>query len=171
MMQAIRDYFVAKNAIVLGDVHLGPGANIWYGTVIRGDLARIALGPRANLQDGCVVHTDFGGDMTIEEGVVVGHAVVLHGKQIGRGCLIGIGSRLLSGSVIGPESIIAASALVPEGKTIPPRSLVMGIPGKVVREVTDDEVARIREINAHYYEMAQRHARGDFRPPWEAWEP
>jgi carbonic anhydrase/acetyltransferase-like protein (isoleucine patch superfamily) len=164
-MRAINDFYIAANAIVLGDVVLSPGANVWYGCVLRGDLARITLGPRVNLQDGCIVHTDTDCPQVMEEGVVVGHAVVLHGSRVGRDSLIGIGARLLSGSEIGAECLIAAGSVVTEGKKIPPRSVVMGIPGKVIRPITDEEVERTRRINAHYVEMARRHARGEFTPP------
>jgi carbonic anhydrase/acetyltransferase-like protein (isoleucine patch superfamily) len=166
-LHAIGESFVASTAVVLGDVVLGPGANVWYGVVIRGDLATITLGPRVNLQDGCIVHTDRDEPQTIEEGVVVGHAAVLHGRRIGKDTLIAMGAKLLSGSEVGPECVIAAGTLVTEGKVIPPRSLVMGMPGKVVRSVTDDEVARTRRIAEHYLEMAQRHARGEFVAPWK----
>ena len=161
-MRKIHDYFVADNATVLGDVVLGPGANIWYGVIIRGDLATITLGPRVNLQDGVIVHTDTDAPQTMEEGVVVGHAAILHGKRIGRDSLIGMGAKLLSGCEIGTECLVAAGALIPEGRSIPPRSLVIGAPGKIIRSLTDDEVERIRRTNAHYLDMAQRHARGEF---------
>jgi carbonic anhydrase/acetyltransferase-like protein (isoleucine patch superfamily) len=162
-MQRIDDFYIAANAIVLGDVVLSAGANIWYGCVVRGDLARITFGPRANLQDGCIVHTDTDRPQLIEEGVVVGHMAMLHGSRIGRDTLIGIGARLLSGCDIGHECLIAAGCVVPENRPIPPRSVVMGIPAKVMRQITDEEVARTRQINAHYAEMARRYAAGEFR--------
>ncbi|MBY0523945.1 MAG: gamma carbonic anhydrase family protein [Gemmataceae bacterium] len=165
-MQAIRDYYVAPGAVILGDVVLGTGANVWYGCVIRGDLARIALGPRVNIQDGCMVHTDHDAPQTIDEGVVAGHGAILHGKRIGRDSLIGIGARLLSGSEIGERCLIAAGAVVTENRRIPDGSVVMGIPGKVMREITAEELERTRSICAHYLEMAQRHARNAFPPPW-----
>ena len=161
-MQSIDDFYIAANAIVLGDVVLSRGVNIWYGCVVRGDLARITFGPRANLQDGCIVHTDTDCPQVIEEGVVVGHGALLHGSRIGRDTLIAMGARLLSGSEIGEECLIASGSVVPEGRKIPPRSLVMGIPGKIVRQVSDEELAKTRGINAHYVEMAARHARGEF---------
>jgi carbonic anhydrase/acetyltransferase-like protein (isoleucine patch superfamily) len=163
-MRAIGDFYIAASAVVVGDVVLSSGANIWYGCVVRGDLARITLGPRVNLQDGCIVHTDTDCPQILEEGVVVGHAVVLHGSRVGRGSLIGIGARLLSGSEIGEECLIAAGSVVTEGRKIPSRSVVMGIPGKVVRAITDLEIERTRLINTHYFEMAGRHARGEFKP-------
>jgi len=165
-MQAIRDFYVARNAIVTGDVVLSAGANVWFGTVLRGDLARITLGPRVNLQDCCVVHTDRGEPQVVEEGVVVGHRAVLHGRSIGRDTLVGIGAILLSGCEIGAECLIAAGTLVTERRRIPPRSVVMGVPGRVVREVSDDDLRRTLAIAAHYLELAQRYAHGSFPAPW-----
>lgn len=165
-MQAIQDYYIAPGVVVTGDIALSPGVNIWFGTVIRGDLARITFGPRVNIQDGCVIHTDFEEAQTIEEGVVVGHGAILHGKRIGRDSLIGIGARLLSGSEVGERCLIAAGAVVTEGRRIPDGSVVMGIPGKIVRQITEEEIQRTREINAHYLEMAQRYARNAYPPPW-----
>jgi carbonic anhydrase/acetyltransferase-like protein (isoleucine patch superfamily) len=165
-MQAIQDFYVAPGAVVTGDVVLGPGVNIWFGTVIRGDLARVTLGPRVNIQDGCIVHTDFDQPQTIEEGVVVGHRAVLHGRFIGRDTLVGMGALLLSGCEIGPECLIAAGTLVTENRRIPPRSVVMGVPGRVVRPLTDEDLRRTHAISANYLELAQRYARGAFPPPW-----
>jgi carbonic anhydrase/acetyltransferase-like protein (isoleucine patch superfamily) len=165
-MQMIQDYYIAANAIVTGDVVCAPGVNIWFNSVLRGDLAQIKLGPRVNIQDGCVLHTDHDVPQELEEGVVLGHAVVAHGRRIGRESLIGIGARLLSGCEIGEECLIAAGALITEGRRIPARSVVMGMPGKVVREITAEELERTRAIGAHYLEMAQRYARGGYPPPW-----
>lgn len=166
-MRAIQDYYVADNAIVTGDVVLSAGVNIWFGCVLRGDLATIALGPRVNLQDACIVHTDFDKPQRIEEGVVVGHRAVLHGRVIGRDTLIGMGALLLSECEIGAECIIAAGTLITEKRRIPPRSLVMGVPGRVVREVRDEDLRRTQAISAHYLEMAQRYVHGAFPAPWE----
>jgi len=165
-MQVIQDCYVAPGAVVTGDVVLGAGVNIWFQTVIRGDLARITIGPRVNIQDGCIVHTDHDIPQDIEEGVVVGHRAVLHGRRIGRETLIGMGALLLTGCEIGAECLIAAGTLITEGRRIPPRSVVMGVPGKVVREVTAEELRRTRAICASYQELAQRYARGAFPPPW-----
>lgn len=165
-MQAIQDFYIAPGAVVVGDVVLSPGVNIWYTSVIRGDIARITLGARVNLQDGCIVHADSNAPQVVEEGVVVGHGAILHGRRIGRDTLIGIGARLLTGCEIGEECLIAAGAVVTEGRRIPPRSVVMGIPGKIVREITPEELERTRAINAHYLEMAQRYARGAYPAPW-----
>jgi carbonic anhydrase/acetyltransferase-like protein (isoleucine patch superfamily) len=167
MMRAIKDYYVADNAIVTGDVVLSAGVNIWFGSILRGDLATITLGPRANLQDGCIVHTDHDKPQMIEEGVVVGHRAVLHGCFIGRDTLIGMGALLLSECEIGAECIIAAGTLITEKRRIPPRSLVMGVPGRVVREVRDEDLRRTQAISAHYLELAQRYALGAFPAPWQ----
>jgi carbonic anhydrase/acetyltransferase-like protein (isoleucine patch superfamily) len=165
-MRAIKDFYVASSAIVTGSIVLGPGVNIWFNTIVRGDLATITFEPRVNIQDGSIVHTDTDAPMTIGEGVVVGHGAILHGTMIGRDSLIGMGAKLLSGCEIGAECLIAAGTLVTEGRRIPPRSVVMGIPGKVIRALTDEELERTRTICAHYLEMAQRYVRGAYPPPW-----
>jgi carbonic anhydrase/acetyltransferase-like protein (isoleucine patch superfamily) len=166
-MHVIDDSYVAPGAVVTGDVVLSAGVNIWFGTVVRGDLARIRLGPRVNVQDGCIIHTDYDRPQDIEDGVVVGHRAVLHGKRIGRDTLIGMGALLLTGCEIGEECLIAAGTLVTEGRRIPPRSVVMGVPGKVVRQITAEELRRTHAISAHYLELAQRYSRGGFPPPWQ----
>lgn len=167
MMQAIQDYYVASGVVVTGDVVLSAGVNLWYNTVIRGDLARITLGPRVNIQDGSIVHTDHDEPMDIEEGVVVGHRAVLHGRRIGKDTLVGMGALLLSGCEIGEGCLIAAGTLITEKRRIPPRSVVMGVPGKVVREVRDEDLRHTHEIAAHYLELAQRYSHGAFPPPWQ----
>ena len=163
-MRLIQDYYIAPGVVVTGDVVLAPGVNLWYGTVIRGDLSRVTLGPRVNVQDGCVVHTDSGCPLEVEEGVVVGHRAVLHGRRVGRDTLVGMGALLLSGCDVGEECLIAAGALVTEGRRIPPRSVVMGVPGRVVRAITADELRHTRATSANYLEMAQRYAAGAFPP-------
>ena len=163
---AIKDYYVATTAVATGNVVLGPGVNLWFNTVVRGDLAVITFEPRVNIQDGTIVHTDTDAPMTIGEGVVVGHGAILHGTRIGRDSLIGMRATLLSGCEIGEECLIAAGSLVTEGRRIPPRSVVMGTPGKVIRAITDAELERTRMICAHYLEMAQRYVRGAYPPPW-----
>jgi carbonic anhydrase/acetyltransferase-like protein (isoleucine patch superfamily) len=163
-MRRVGDAFLASNAVVTGDVDLAPGVNLWYGVVVRGDVAPIALGEDVNLQDGVIVHCDTGVPMMIEPGVVVGHAAVLHGRQVGTGTLVGIGARLLAGSDVGEECVIGAGAVVPPGVVVPPRSLVLGVPGRVVRRVTDEEAEHTRAIRAWYRELARRYADGEFRP-------
>ena len=163
--------WLAPNAYITGDVTCGPGVNLWFGAVVRGDVAPIVLGENVNIQDGAIVHCDFGVANEIEPGVVVGHAAVLHGARVGADSLIGIGAKLLSGSAIGPECIIAAGAVVPPGMRVPPRSVVMGLPGKVVRAATAEEIAQTRTINARYRELARRYASGEIavqtgKPTW-----
>jgi carbonic anhydrase/acetyltransferase-like protein (isoleucine patch superfamily) len=167
-MQQIHDYYVASNAVITGDVVMSAGVNVWFGCVLRGDLSRITLGPRVNIQDGCIIHTDHDAPLVVEEGVVVGHRAVLHGRFIGRDTLIGMGALLLSGCEIGAECLIAAGTLITERRRIPPRSVVMGVPGKVVREITDEDLRHTLAASAHYIDMAQRYARGAFPPPWNA---
>jgi len=160
-MRAFDEVYVARSAIVTGDVVTAPGVNIWYGCVLRGDLARITLGRLVNLQDGCIVHTDRDEPMDLGEGVVAGHGAILHGRRIGAGTLIAMGARLLSGCIIGEECIVAAGAVVTEGKVVPPRSLVAGVPAKVLRAVTDEEAGRTRSIAERYLELAKSYARGE----------
>jgi len=166
LMQSIGDFYVAKTAVVAGDVVIGPGANLWFGVIVRGDVARITLGAEVNLQDGVIVHTDTDAPQHIAEGVVVGHGAILHGARIGAGRLIGMGATLLSGSDIGPECLIAAGTLIPQDLRVPPRSVVMGVPGKIIRLVTDQDLERTRRIGAHYRELARQYAAGAFAPPW-----
>ncbi len=162
----MQDYYLAPGVVITGDVVLNPGVNIWYGCVLRGDLSRITLGPRVNLQDGTIIHTDTDEPLTIEEGVVAGHRALLHGRLIGRDTLIGMGAILLSGCEIGPECLVAAGTLITERRRIPPRSVVMGVPGRVVREISDEELRRTQAINAEYLELAQRYTHGAFPPAW-----
>lgn len=149
-----RPAFVAPGATVVGDVRCGAGVNVWYGAVVRGDVAPIILGDHVNLQDGVIVHCDFDVPNELEAGVVAGHAAILHGKRVGRDTLVGMRATLLGGTVIGEECIIAAGAVVPPGMIVPPRSVVMGIPGKIVRAARPDEIEQTRIINRRYRELA-----------------
>ncbi len=145
-------FYVADSATVIGSVVLENDASVWFGAVIRADNDTITLGERSNVQDGAVLHADPGFPLTIGRAVTVGHQAMLHGCTVEDGSLIGIQSTVLNGAVIGEESIIGAGALVAEGKEIPPRSLVVGTPGRVVRTLDDEQVAMIREAAAHYVE-------------------
>ncbi|TXK17021.1 gamma carbonic anhydrase family protein [Homoserinibacter sp. GY 40078] len=149
--------WVAPNATVIGDAVLHPGASVFYGAVVRADRDRIELGAGSNLQDNVVVHGDPGSPTVIGAGVSVGHGAVVHGSVIGDDCLIGMNATVLNGAVIGEESLVAAGALVLEGTVVPPRSLVAGVPAKVRRELSDDEVAGIRRNAATYRELTARH--------------
>ncbi len=153
-------YWVAPNATVLGNVHIGDDASIWFNVVIRGDNDPIEIGAGSNVQDGCVLHTDPGFPMVIGPDCTIGHMVMLHGCKIGRGSLIGIGSIILNGAVIGEECLIGANTLIPEGKEIPPRSVVMGSPGKIVRQLSDVDLGRLQSAAAHYRHNWRRFAAG-----------
>jgi len=154
--------YLASSATVTGDVRMAAGVNIWFGAVLRGDVAPITIGENSNIQDGAIVHCDFDIPLIIEGDVVVGHAAVVHGKRVGARVLVGIGARLLTESDIGEDSIIAAGSVVPPGMIVPPRSLVMGIPGKVVRQVKPEEIERTRATNERYRMLARRYAAGEF---------
>lgn len=151
-------YWVAPTALVVGNVHIGDDASIWFNAVVRGDNEPIRIGPRSNVQDGCVVHTDLGFPVTIGADCTVGHMVMLHGCTIGRGSLIGIGAIILNGALIGDECLVGAHALIPEGKDIPARSVVLGAPGKIVRQVTEDDLARMQYAVASYMRNWRRFA-------------
>ena len=131
--------------MLTGDVTLGEDVGIWFGCVVRGDDAPLTIGRRTNIQDLTMVHADTGVPNTIGEEVTVGHRCVLHGARVGDRCLIGMGAILLGGSTIGDESLVAAGAVVKQGFDVPPRSLVAGVPARVLRQLTDEEVASIRE--------------------------
>ncbi|MEO0817171.1 MAG: gamma carbonic anhydrase family protein [Pseudomonadota bacterium] len=151
-------YWVAENATVIGNVELKTGANIWYNCVLRGDhSALISVGENSNIQDGTICHVDEGCPLTIGAGVTVGHMAMLHGCTIGDNSLIGIGATVLNNAKIGSNVIIGAHALIPEGKEIPDNSLVMGAPGKVVKEISDVQAQIIKMSALHYVENARKH--------------
>ena len=160
VMAADGHAWVAPSAMCVGNVTLHRDASIWFNAVVRGDNEPIVLGERSNIQDGCVLHTDPGFPMTIEADCTIGHMVMLHGCRIGRGSLIGIGAIILNGAEIGEECLIGAGALIPEGKKIPARSVVMGAPGKIVREVTGADIERMRKGVANYQRNWKRFAAG-----------
>ena len=153
------DYWIAPTAVVLGDVILKPGASVWFGVVIRGDNDPITIGERSNIQDNAVLHTDVGIPLTVGADVTVGHRAMLHGCTIGDNTLIGIGATILNRAVIGRNCIIGAHALIPEGKVIPDNSLVVGAPGKVIRELGATEEAFLKASADHYVENWKRYAR------------
>ncbi len=153
------DAYVADNAVLIGAVVLKPGASVWFNCVLRGDNDDLIVGEQSNVQDGSVVHTDPGLKVVIGREVTVGHQVMLHGCMIGDGTLVGIGARVLNRAVIGAESIVAAGALVPEGKTFPDGVMLMGVPAKVVRELSAQERQALRIPAQHYVQNAQRYRR------------
>ncbi|MEM9600293.1 MAG: gamma carbonic anhydrase family protein [Pseudomonadota bacterium] len=152
--------WVAETASVIGYVIMAEGSSAWFGSVIRGDNEPIHIGARSNVQDNAVLHSDPGQPLTIGEDVIIGHQVMLHGCEIGDGCLIGIGATILNGAKIGAGSIIGAHALVTEKKVIPPNSLVVGAPGKVMKTLGEAEAAFLK-LNADVYvKNAQRFKNG-----------
>ncbi len=149
--------WVAENATVLGRVRMGQNSSVWYGAVLRGDNDAITLGDRVNVQDGSVLHTDHGWPMTLGNDVSIGHLVMLHGCSIGEGTLVGIQSVVLNGAKIGRNCLVGAGSVVTEGKEFPDNSLILGSPAKVVRELSPEQVARMRMAAAYYVENAVRH--------------
>jgi len=151
---------VADNATVVGDVRLGKGVGVWFGVTIRGDDSSIEIGDDTNVQDNTCVHVDVGAPLKIGRGVTIGHSVTLHGVEVGDYALIGMGSIVLGGARIGEYSLIGAGALIKENAVIPPRSVVLGMPGKVVRQVTDEEMEGMRWRAQHYVERARSYLEG-----------
>jgi len=149
--------WVAPNAVVIGNVELKKDANVWFNATLRGDIEPITVGEGSNIQDGSVIHTDPGCPATIGNNVTVGHLVMLHGCKIEDDCLIGIGSTILNKAKIGKNSIIGANSLITENKVIPERSLVIGSPGKIVRQVTEEEIKHIKENAQHYVENYKKY--------------
>ena len=152
-----KDSWVASNAVLIGKVILKKDSNVWFNVVLRGDIEPITIGEGSNVQDGSVFHTDPGCPLTLGKGVTIGHMVMLHGCQVDDDTLIGIGSTILNKTKIGRNCIIGANTLIPENKVIPDRSLVLGSPGKVIRQVTDKEIEDIRENAKHYIENYKRY--------------
>lgn len=153
--------YVADNAAIIGDVEIGNDCSIWFGTVVRGDVNFIRIGSRTNIQDNCVIHVTHGSHPTvIAEEVTIGHGAILHGCKIRRGALIGMGARVLDGAVIGENALVSAGALVPEGMRVPPRTLVVGVPAKVKRPLTEEEVARLEQSWRSYVEYKDEYLKG-----------
>jgi len=154
------DAFVADSAQVIGNVTLKHQASVWFGSILRADNDLITIGEASNIQDGSVLHTDSGIQLTLGRKVSVGHMVMLHGCTVGDGSLIGIRSVILNHAVIGQHCLVGAGTLIPEGKTYPDGVLILGSPGRVVRDLSIEEIARI-EMNAeHYVENARRYRAG-----------
>ena len=157
------DYWIAPDAIVIGSVILEPNASVWFGCIVRGDDDTITIGENSQLQDGCVLHVDSGFPITIGKNASIGHMAMLHGCSIGDGCLVGIKSVILNGAKIGRNCLIGANSLIAESKVIPDGSLVIGSPGKVVRQLSADEIREINSFADHYVRMYKRY-RESFRP-------
>ena len=157
------DYWIAPDAIVIGSVIMEPNASVWFGCIVRGDNDTITIGENSQLQDGCVLHADPGVPIAIGKNVSVGHMAMLHGCTIGDGSLIGIKSVVLNGARIGRNCLIGANSLIAENKVIPDGSLVIGSPGKVVRQLSADEIRNINSFADHYVQKYKRY-RESFRP-------
>lgn len=158
-VQTHPESWAAPTATLIGKVRLQAGASVWFGAVLRGDNELIDIGPDSNVQDGTVMHTDMGSPLTIGKGVTIGHNAMLHGCTVDDYSLIGINAVILNGARIGKHCIIGANALIGEGKEIPDGSLVMGSPGKVVRELTEAQKKMLEANAAHYVHNARRYAR------------
>ena len=148
--------FVAESAAIIGDVEIGNDCSIWYGTVLRGDVHFISIGSRTNIQDNTVLHVTTNEWPTIiAEEVTIGHGAIVHGCTVRRGALIGMGSRVLDGAVIGESALVGAGALVPPLMRVPPRTLVVGVPARVVRPLNDDELERLEASWKHYVDIKE----------------
>jgi carbonic anhydrase/acetyltransferase-like protein (isoleucine patch superfamily) len=154
------EHWIAPNAIVVGSVVLENNTSVWFNTVIRADNDTITIGENSQVQDSCVLHADPGFPLNIGRNVTIGHMVMLHGCTIGEGTLIGIKSVIMNGAVIGKNCLIGANTLIAEGKTIPEGSLVMGSPGKVVRALSAEEIARVNKTADHYVQNFKRYKAG-----------
>ncbi len=153
--QVADDAWIAASAVVLGDVIIGEKSSVWFQTVIRGDTERISIGAETNIQDLSLLHADPGFPCVLGDRVTVGHRAIVHGAQVADDVMIGMGAILLNGAKIGSGSVIAAGSLIPEGAKVPENSLVMGVPGRVKREVSDSERERIRHAAEHYVRAAE----------------
>lgn len=153
--------FVAPNASLIGDVELAEDVSIWFGVVLRGDIHHIRVGARSNIQDNSVLHVEHEtGPALIGEQVTIGHSATVHGCTIGSGSLVGIGATVLSHAVVGERALIGAGALVPEGMEVPPQTLVLGVPGRVKRDLTAEELARLEQSWKNYVDYKERYLRG-----------
>ncbi len=154
------EYWIAPTAVVCGDVQLAAGCNVWFGAVLRGDVARITVGELTNIQDGAVLHGDPREPIAIGARVTIGHRAIIHAATLEDDCLIGMGAIVLNGVTVGTGSIVAAGAVVT--KSVPPRTLVAGVPAKALREVSEADVEGLRAHATEYWQLAQAHARGNF---------
>jgi carbonic anhydrase/acetyltransferase-like protein (isoleucine patch superfamily) len=154
--------FIARGAVVLGDVAVGKDASVWYSAVIRGDTDRIVVGDETNIQDLTMIHADEGVPCTIGRRVTVGHRAILHGCTVGDGCMIGMGAILLNNVKVGANTVVGAGALLTEGTEVPEGVLVVGAPGRVIRHLDEATIARLELAWRHYVEQARRHRSGAF---------
>jgi carbonic anhydrase/acetyltransferase-like protein (isoleucine patch superfamily) len=156
-MERVDQHWQATDAVICADVTIGLDCSFWFQTVARGDVAPIRIGNRVNIQEHCVLHCDSGKPLDIGDDVTIGHGAVVHGSKVGRGSLIGMKAVILGECVVGEECIIGAGAVLSPGMVVPDRSVVMGVPGKVVRPVRESELEWIRHNCAHYVQLAREH--------------
>ncbi len=149
------DAFVAPSADLIGRVTIDAHASVWFQALLRAEVEPISLGAESNIQDGCCVHTDPNFPVVIGRGVTIGHGVILHGCTVEDGALVGMGAIVLNGARIGAEALVGSGTVVSEGKAVPPRTLYLGVPGRVMRELTDDDLARMRRGAEHYVELTR----------------
>lgn len=152
-----KDAYVAENASLIGDVSIGQGSSIWYNAVLRGDIENITIGKYSNIQDNATLHTGYNIPTKIGDYTVVGHNAIVHGASIGDNCLVGMGAIILNGAKVGDNCIIAAGTLVTENKIIPANSLVIGSPGKVIRQVSEDEIKAVKDNALEYNSLYKKY--------------
>lgn len=163
--------YIADTARVIGEVEIGADVSIWYGVAIRGDVAKVVIGEGANVQDNAVIHCDHGKPNIIGRHVTIGHSAVVHGMEVGDGSLIGMSATVLGRTVIGRHCLIAAGAVVPPGMVVPDAMVVMGVPGKIVRPISDEERRYMEHLPLHYVRLAKLHHEHPADPrvkPWGA---
>ena len=157
------NYFKASTATITGDVTVGELSSFWFNAVVRGDVAPVTIGRRTNVQDNAVIHCDTGVPNAIGDDVIIGHGAIVHGARVGDRCLIGMGSTLLSETRLGNDCFVAAGAVVPPGLNVPDGMMVMGVPGKIVRPITEKEREYMRWLAQHYVELAEQYVKGEIR--------
>jgi len=164
MSRFIREegYLHAPLCTIVGDVKIGEQSSIWFGAVLRGDVAPVRIGRRVNVQDNAVIHCDSGVANEIADDVTIGHSAIVHGMRVGRGSLVGMGATLLSRTVVGEQCLIAAGSVVPPDLHVPDRMVVMGVPGKIVRAVKPEELEYMQWLTGHYQQLAEDYFNGKF---------
>jgi carbonic anhydrase/acetyltransferase-like protein (isoleucine patch superfamily) len=162
LCKASGGYFVSHNSTIVGDVTIGELSSFWFNAVVRGDVAPVTIGRRVNVQDLALIHCDTGVPNVIEDDVSIAHGAVVHGTFVGRGSLIGMHATVLGGTRIGRDCLIAAGCVVPPGMQVPDRSVVMGVPGKIVRAVNEEDLKYLRWLPGRYVELAEKYVSGAF---------
>ena len=165
--QTAAGYFTAHNATIVGDVTIGQLSSFWFATVVRGDVAAVHIGQRVNLQDGAIIHCDTGEDNIIEDDVSIAHGAVVHGQFVGRGTLIGMNATVLGRTRIGSQCLIAAGTVLSPGTEVPDRTVVMGVPGEIVRPVREQELQYMTWVRDRYIELAHQYIAGRFKSATE----